>query len=98
MAMRLIVDAAEAAAAQANMIQAIQAYQEATEAVKNAGDQLASQWKGDAQVAFVENQANCYNFYVGIREIALGAAEAVKKMIEEYNELMAHHKSIVGRG
>lgn len=96
MDMRLIVDIAEAAAAQAQMFQAIQAYREATEKVKAASDEIASQWEGDAKEAFVENETNAYNFYVGIREVATGACEAVKKMIDQYTDTEAQLKSIVG--
>ena len=97
MDMRLIVDVAEAAAAQAAMVQAIQAYREATEKVKAASDEIAGQWEGDAKEAFVENETNAYNFYVGIREVATGAAEAVKKMIDQYSETEQQIKSIVGK-
>ena len=97
MNMRLIVDIALAAAAQADMVKAIQAYQESTEAVKAASDEIASQWEGDAKEAFVENETNAYNFYVGIREVATGAADAVKKMLDQYSDTEAQIKSIVSK-
>lgn len=95
MNMRLIVDIALASAAQAEMIKAISAYQEATDAVKAASDEIASQWEGDAKEAFVENETNAYNFYVGIREVATGAAEAVKKMLDQYTDTEGQINSIV---
>lgn len=95
MNMRLIVDIALAAAAQAEMVRALQAYKEATDAVKAASEEVASQWEGDAKEAFVENETNAYNFYVGIREVGLGACDAVKKMLDQYVETEAQIKSIV---
>ena len=95
MNMRLIVDIALAAAAQAEMVWALQAYKEATDAVKAASEEVASQWEGDAKEAFVENETNAYNFYVGIREVGLGACDAVKKMLDQYVETEAQIKSIV---
>lgn len=97
MNMRLIVDIALAAAAQADMIKAIQTYQETTKAVKAASDEIASQWEGDAKEAFVENENNAYNFYVGIAEVASGAAAAVGKMLEQYTDTEAQIKSIVSK-
>jgi len=96
-AMSLIVDVVEAAQAQAKMMEAIQNYKEATAAVKAAADDIASKWEGDAKEAFVENETNAYNFYVGIATVATGAAEAVKKMISEYTDTEAKLKSIVSR-
>lgn len=93
----LIVDFALAASAQAQMVKAIQAYQEATEAVKAASDEIASQWEGDAKEAFVENETNAYNFYVGIREVAYGGAEAVRKLVDQYIEAEAQSKITVSR-
>jgi len=95
MNMRLIVDLALAAAAQAEMVKALQVYKEATDAVKQAADEVASQWEGDAKEAFVENETNAYNFYVGIREVGLGATDAVKKMLDQYTDTEAQIKSIV---
>ena len=95
MSMRLIVDIMHAAAAQAQMIQALQAYQEATKAVDAAAKEVASQWEGDAKEAFVENENNAYSFYVGIHEVGLGAANAVGKMVEQYNDMQSQWKSTV---
>ena len=97
MNMRLIVDIALAAAAQADMVKAIQAYKESTDAVKSASDEIASQWEGDAKEAFVENETNAYNFYVGIREVAQGAADAVKRMLDQYTDTESQIKTIVSK-
>ena len=97
MNMRLIVDLALAAAAQVEMVKAIQVYREATDAVKAASDEIASQWEGDAKEAFVENEKNAYSLYVGICEVANGAVEAVKKMLDDYEDTEAQIKSIVGK-
>lgn len=95
MSFRLIMDIMHASAAQAEMVKAIQAYQESTEAVKAAADEIASQWEGDAKEAFVENENNAYNFYVGIREVAMGGAEAVRKIIENHADTEAQIKQTV---
>lgn len=97
MNMRLIVDIALAAAAQAEMMKALQVYREATDAVKAASDEIASQWEGDAKEAFVENENNAYNFYVGICEVANGAIAAVGKMLDQVADTEAQIKSIVSR-
>jgi hypothetical protein len=77
------------------MVQALQAYQEATKAVDAAAKEVASQWEGEAKDAFVENETNAYNFYVGIHEVGMGAASAVQKMIEQYNDMQSQWKSAV---
>ena len=97
MNMRLIVDLALAAAAQAEMLKAIQVYREPTDAVKAASDEIASQWEGDATEAFVEHENNAYNFYVGICEVANGAVAAVGKMLDQVADTEAQIKSIVSK-
>lgn len=97
MNMRLIVDLALAAAAQSEMLKAIQVYREATDAVKAASDEIASQWEGDAKEAFVENEKNAYNFYVGICEVANGAVEAVGQILRMTEEANAEADKIVSR-
>ena len=95
MSMRLIVDIAHAMAAQAEMMKALAAYQESTKEVDAAAKEVASQWEGEAKEAFVENETNAYNFYVGIHEVGLGAANAVQKMVDQYQDMQAQWKSAV---
>lgn len=98
MNLRLLIDIALATSAQADMIKAIQVYHEATEAVKSASDDIASKWEGDAKEAFVENERNAYTFYIGIKEIATGAAETVKKIIDDNSDMIQQFKNIVSKG
>lgn len=95
MNVRLLVDLALAASAQADMMKALGVFNETTKAVKAAADELAGEWEGDSKEAFVQLQNDSYNFYVGIGEVARGGIAAVQQIMQKTEAANQQTVSIV---
>ena len=96
MMMEILVDIAELMAAANSMSKAKDIYEDAITNVKNAADELAGNWEGDGQVAFVADQAQAYTYYRSLIDIALDVIENVKKTAEVYSDSIARRKSLMG--
>ncbi|MCD7844861.1 MAG: WXG100 family type VII secretion target [Oscillospiraceae bacterium] len=81
------VEAAKLVVAEAEILQAVQAYKDAVSKAKSAGDALAADWEGDAQVVFVEEQAKAYQWHMSISDIVTAFAETLKGTASKYENV-----------
>ncbi len=74
------------------LTQALDQFRSATDAAKSAADTLASQWEGDAQVAFVNEQGRTNAWFVqmaNIVEVYIQALHAAASAYEAYEAASA---------
>lgn len=84
--MEVLFEIGQLLAAANNMSKAKDTYEGAINDVRAAADDLASKWEGDGQVAFVADQAEAYNYYRSLIEIATNIIEEVRKVAERYRD------------
>lgn len=80
------VEVAKLGIAEAEILQAVEAYRAAAERAKTAADALAADWSGDAQAAFVAEQAKAYGWHISIADIVHAFAETLKDSSSKYAE------------
>ena len=61
-------------------------YRDATGSAMKACDTLASQWEGDAQVAFVTEQGEAKRWYEQMYELILNYAKALEEAARTYED------------
>ena len=93
--LELLVNISELTAAAAKMNEAVANYREAVDQVKAAADDLASKWEGDAQVAFVNDQANAYKWYFSLADVVDSMIEEARRVAKRYEENINNLKSIM---
>lgn len=91
----LLVQAHELSSAAAEIANAAEIYEDAVETAKNAADDLAGKWEGAARDAFVQHQANVYQWHMMILGIVREIVEVINKFLVKYNEMEEAVKSLV---
>ena len=86
MASRIEVTISELQSAATNITNAANDYEAAATSLKNAGDELASTWEGDSQVAFVAEQQRAFEWYKKMAEICRSYAQAMNNAAQKYME------------
>lgn len=87
MALEILVEIAELAAAANELNQASQIYEEAVEAAKSAAAELASKWEGESKEAFVVHQENAYSWHKQILSVVRQMVEVILKAVDTYEEV-----------
>ena len=84
--MELLVDIGELISAANNMQTALETYNEAIGAVKTAADELAGNWEGDGQVAFVADQNAAYTWYNSLYEVVVEMINEARRTAQRYRD------------
>ena len=84
--MHLIVNWVELIQAANEINQAVETYNEAVDAAKNAAEDLASKWEGDARDAFVASQENAYSWHQRIIAVVRQMIDVIRRISEDYAE------------
>lgn len=93
--MNLLVQMAELIQAANEINQAVETYNEAVDTAKNAAEDLASKWEGDARDAFVASQENAYSWHQKIIAVVRQMIEVIRKISEIYDQTEKTVKAIV---
>ena len=92
----LLVELAELSAAAEEINKACTVYEETKDACKAAGDELASMWEGESQVAFVGYMENAFKWWFQMVLVVREIVATIKKVIEIYQTMEDPVKGIVG--
>lgn len=84
--MHLIVNWVELIQAANEINQAVETYNEAVDTAKNAAEDLASKWEGDARDAFVASQENAYSWHQRIIAVVRQMIDVIRRISEDYAE------------
>ena len=84
--MNLLVQMAELIQAANEINQAVETYNEAVDTAKNAAEDLASKWEGDARDAFVASQENAYSWHQRIIAVVRQMIDVIRRISEDYAE------------
>ena len=90
------VEIAKLAIAEAEIQEALAAYRAAVEKAQNAGNELAANWDGDAQKAFVEEQSQAYRWHMSIYDIVFAFAKTLKDTASKYEQAESQITSFIG--
>lgn len=91
----LLVNIAELTQAAAKMASALANYREAIADVKTAADELASNWEGDGQVAFVNDQSQAYKWYIDLSDIVQAMIDEARRIADRYTDMLNEAANIL---
>ena len=89
----ILVEIGELIAAGNNMKNAKETYEAAINDVKAAADDLVGKWKGEGQVAFVNDQSQAYDYYRSLVQLAVEIIDELDKTAQRYRDHIAQLKS-----
>ena len=95
---QLAVELAKLSIAEAEILKATAEYQKAVNSAKSAGDDLASNWEGEARDQFVAEQEKAYRWHMDIIDIVQAFSNALKATAERYRQAEAQIRSIITGG
>ncbi len=90
------VEIAKLAIAESEIQKALAEYRQTVSKVKAAGDNLASNWEGEAQKVFVTEHENAYKWHNSIIEIVMSYVNTLKTTAEKYTNADNAVKSLIG--
>lgn len=86
-AVTIIHDLPKIIAAIKSIQEAVEIYEQASKKAKAAGDELAANWEGDAQKAFVEEQNKAASWYLEIASIVKTFAKTLEAACDKKRQM-----------
>ena len=86
MTVELSVELAKLGIAETEILKAAAEYRKAAGKAKTAADNLAANWEGEAQAAFVEEQSKAYGWHMQMCDIAESFGRAIRATLEKYRD------------